>query len=168
VVFGVDGSVLGSAVNIDLALQAILPNQPGFRGPLPSSYTIDRSIVRYKNASGATEISETTIGIAGFDTALAPPPQVSLLVQKISGLAGRKNRGRMYFPAPNEAVIDAGGNWIGGSLATWQADMNQFYADLVASSIPMVILHDDPADTPTPVSSLNVSPLVATQRRRLR
>lgn len=168
VVFGGDGSVLGSASNIDLALQAVLVNVGGFISMVPSADSIGDVTVRYTTSPGVTEISESTLAAPGLAGGTPPPPQVCTLIQKVSGLAGRKNRGRMYLPAVDEGQIGTDGIYLAATLGPLQTFATQFLADLSSSSIPMAILHTSPADTPTPVSSLNVSAKVATQRRRLR
>lgn len=167
-VIGVDNSVLGSASDLDLAFQAILANGPGFQGLLPNTVTISKIIARYSPSLGVVEISESNPNIVGFDGSAPPPPQVATLFQKISGLAGRKNRGRMYLPAIQEGSIDGGGFYSGPALSALQSRSDTFLSDCAGSSVPMVILHTSPADTPTPVVSLNAQSKVATQRRRLR
>lgn len=77
------------------------------------------------------EVRQVTGGLAAFDLAIAEfgtnsgvdqlPPQVSPLVSWRTGLAGRRNRGRTYLPAPPENVQDAGALTSGfvSSITTW-------------------------------------------------
>lgn len=102
--------------------------------------------------------------------ALNPPsPNVSVLIRKISGLSGKKHRGRLYLPPFNETEADID---VNGLMTTTQTDIITGWAEgmrgnLEGSGFPMVILHHG-AGAPTAVSALSCERLVATQRRRLR
>ncbi|MQB02229.1 MAG: hypothetical protein GEU78_18625 [Actinobacteria bacterium] len=94
-------------------------------------------------------------------------PNVSVLVQKQTGLAGRRNRGRMYVPGIQAGGIGDDGVIDATQLTSWQAAADVWF-DAADAILPLVILHETPPDTATPVLSLSVQALVATQRRRLR
>jgi len=118
------------------------------------------------NATGAS--AEVAFGDVGGSASLGWTPQVSVLVQKRSNtFGGRKNRGRMYVPGYPEDTANQSG-LITGSLAGLQAEYDAFLAALSASGLPMVILHNELADTPTVVDVLEVQSTIATQRRRVR
>lgn len=168
VVFGVDGSTLLSASAISSALDAVLATANGFRNMLPAEVTITEFTTRFRSSPNVVEIDTSVLNLPGILVGPNPPPQVAFLFQKRSGLAGRTNRGRMYVPAASEAEIDSGGTLSSALITNAQGGANNFLADLAASSIPMVILHTNPAETPTAVSALTLSPKVATQRRRVR
>lgn len=168
VVFGVDGTTLGSATNIDAALQAIFPNAGGWREMYNLDVTLTKATTRYRSGVSTVEIVESAYSLAGIRGGGMAPPNVATLITKQTGLAGRKNRGRMYMTPLTDGVISTAGIITPADQALVQAGATQFLADLAASSIPMVILHTSPADTPTPVNSLVVASKVATQRRRLR
>jgi hypothetical protein len=100
-----------------------------------------------------------------------PPPNCSLLVRKNTGRAGRKERGRMYWPLFSilDADVDDTGiidptvlGVITGNIADFkeQLDLSPFVDDIV-------LLHES-AETPTVVISWGVESLLGTQRRRLR
>jgi hypothetical protein len=100
-----------------------------------------------------------------------PPPNCSLLVRKNTGRAGRKERGRMYWPLISvlDADVDDTGiidptvlGVIAGNVADFkeQLDLSPFVDDIV-------LLHES-AETPTVVISWGVESLLGTQRRRLR
>jgi hypothetical protein len=127
---------------------------------------------------GPIEVSlGTTAGdLSGVGTESGPggsvitslPPSVAVLVNKITALGGRQNRGRMYWPwAAAETSVDEAGVWDPAAVANFQSALFTFLAALDTASCPMVILHAD-GSTPTPVTQLNVQGLLATQRRRLR
>lgn len=129
---------------------------------------VDVTNIRVKfgpNTSGPSVDRPVTLG-GNLVTAQAPP-NVALLVQKATGLGGKKGRGRLYLPGIPEVEIDQGGNISGSYFASCQTAWNGFYNDLVAADIPMVLLHTGSSD-PTAVTELVVSALAATQRRRLR
>lgn len=115
------------------------------------------------NSTGAM----SDLGYVAVGTATGTPasPAVAALISKITGLGGREGRGRMFFPGLSETSVDVGGVWL--AQASHQAACSDFLADLEASGTPMVLLHNS-GTSPTPVTSLNVSPTLATQRRRQR
>lgn len=113
----------------------------------------------------------------GSEGAAMLPPNVALLVKKLSSTGGRRGRGRLYIPwVTQEAAVDDVGVLDGGSLSARQDAAEDWLVDLQAGttgtySTPMVILHDSsgagPEPAPSVVTSLLVDPMVATQRRRL-
>jgi len=117
-------------------------------------------------ASGELESGLHVEDRAGSQAGEGAPPQVALLIQKITGLAGRKNRGRMYVPGV--IATTQGGGWGGTFISDTQGRANTFFTALGTASADMVILHNNQLDTPTPVTGLNVVALSATQRRRIR
>ena len=120
---------------------------------------------------------EETRTPADVDRVLAPEngtvsgdpmtPQVAYLVKKLTALGGRRNRGRFYLPGVVESKVDGAGNVLGAFQTTIQTSMDDFMTDTGAADIGVVILHSD-GGTPTDVTSLQVEPKVATQRRRLK
>ena len=107
--------------------------------------------------------------ITGTQSILPPSSNCSILVKKTSGLVGKKNRGRMYVPPFNitEADIDPKGIITPAERDAMQFFYDNMLGDLAGADLPMVILHHE-AGTPTPVTSLLVEGLLATQRRRMR
>lgn len=100
-----------------------------------------------------------------------PPPNTSLLVRKNTGRAGRKERGRMYWPLIS--VLDADLDDVGiinptvlGVIAGNVADFKE-QLDLSPFVDSLVLLHES-NEVPTEVISWGVEAMVGTQRRRLR
>lgn len=117
------------------------------------------------NATGAFgDASATGLGTAGGDTS---PPNVALLIKKLTAIGGRQGVGRMYLPCIAENRTDAGGGITATLINAANTAFSSFRAALIAEDINMVLLHND-ALAPTPVTSLVVQGLAATQRRRLR
>lgn len=94
------------------------------------------------------------------------PPQVALLVQKLTGLAGKRRRGRMYIPGAT-GVLETGA-FSAAAQAANTAAANTFLSTLNTSTVDMYLLHSLVGDSPNAVTSLVANPLSATQRRRIR
>ena len=110
--------------------------------------------------------------LAGTTVSECLPPNCAFLVRKGTALAGRKGRGRMFFPPMLVGEGGVGSNGvISGNIIEPQTRLNLFRADLIDGGFPMVLLHKDEGINtvaPTPVTSLSMQMLLATQRRRLR
>lgn len=117
--------------------------------------------------------------VNGSNATAMSPPQVCALVKKTSGVGGRKNRGRTYYPYMLQTnAINETGTISAGTIAAFQASLNTFVTALTADGIPMVIANKT-FNTPLPphhvtaitagptVTGYQLEPLVATQRRRL-
>ncbi len=102
------------------------------------------------------------------------PQNCAFLLHKRSGLGGRKNRGRMYLPGVNEALVDDKGLMSTTAINGVNAAAAATLADIIAIEgvERMVILHTQPlgpvGTVPTPVTTLLLDPVLGTQRRRLR
>lgn len=113
----------------------------------------------------------------GTGTNASLPQNCALLVQKRTGLGGRKGRGRFFMPpvrldegsvAPNGQIDSAAVTVEQGLWDTWMG-----HADGSGGQYRIVILHHDnpvvgPVPAPTNILSLVVENLIGTQRRRLR
>lgn len=114
------------------------------------------------------EANERAVGLNGSVEGEASPPATSVLVQKRTGLVGRQNKGRMYWPfVCQDAQVDNGGNIFTGHLADLQLAATDLYDRAEADWGGMFLFHSGSSD-PTPITSLVVSPTLATQRRRQR
>jgi hypothetical protein len=128
--------------------------------------------------TGASALhSAPVVGGLNFDSSA---PNTSWLITKNTELGGRRGRGRMYVPGVPELSIDNGGVLESSYFTAQQTAVNAWLAALIAAgSIDFLVLEHEPAapgtqnpspqpSLPSVVSSLTVSGLVATQRRRLR
>jgi len=120
--------------------------------------------------SGGGEIADlvlSTVGAGGSDTRV--PLTLSAVLQIKTGLAGRKNRGRIY-------VCGITCNWLASGIfnptnvASMQGWANTIKARWITSNVGgwnLVLLgkNDNPADART-VNDLQVRSLPGTQRRR--
>lgn len=140
--------------------------------PLVDACTTDVTLatleIRWQAAAGDAVLISRTLNTGGGDPAPAIPPQVCYLLQKVTGFAGRKNRGRMYLPGVAEPSVAASGQVTIGKLTELAALAAAALSNWGTNGADLVILHTDPADTPRPVVEMPPSNRVATQRRRLR
>lgn len=107
------------------------------------------------------------------------PQNCALLVRKNTNKGGRRNKGRFFVPLiVGETTVNSVGMIETSEVIYFQGLANAFQASLaedadpVIPSTPMVVLHHSEgvstAPSPTPVSSLQVDGVIATQRRRMR
>jgi hypothetical protein len=100
------------------------------------------------------------------------PPNTSMLVKKTTLFAGRKFRGRMYFPLISlvEADVDNVGNIDSTVRGVIQASVNDWLTQ-TSVTVPNFegfrLLHEG-ITPPTAIETFVVESMVATQRRRLR
>lgn len=123
-------------------------------------------------------IVEYSVGTTGSGSGGYLPQNNALLIQKVTGLPGRRNKGRMYVPLIlPEAQVDNVGVIDASTVTAFNTSLETFYDLLTdptegAVAAPPVILHSTTSGgnevTPTPISSFQVSNVIATQRRRLR
>jgi hypothetical protein len=118
------------------------------------------------NDTGAQ--AEVASGQPGTAAVSGVPPNVALLVNKVTAVGGRKGRGRMFVPGILEANVDAGGIISGGSISTYITACVNFLTDLTTSGRTMVLLHADAATPPYDLVSLSPSTKVGTLKGRLR
>src|SRR3970282_348748 len=131
-------------------------------GPL----VVTKVSVREKEG-GVIRTDEYALSTATGSPGLLPlPPNNAVLIRKVSTVSGRHGNGRMYVPAMIETEVDSNGLISAASLANIQAGATGMLGDMIANSIDMVILHDDPLLPAYTVTALQVQPLIATQRRR--
>jgi hypothetical protein len=104
----------------------------------------------------------------------ATPSNTAVLLQKRTGLRGRRNRGRMYIPGPPDGLLDARGQINAFELVTYQQSAANFHAAIEAFGgvVDAMLFHTtgpaEPGVPPTKITSLTVASVAATQRRRMR
>lgn len=131
-----------------------------------------------RSSSGSPPYStfESPRNVAGVGGANILPPNCALLVRKRTSVAGRRNRGRMYFPMLSvvETAVDQVGALAADSQVDLQTRLNTLYNALDSAGLSPVILHSDtpgqvtPVPAPTAIAEFVIQPRIATQRRRLR
>jgi hypothetical protein len=128
--------------------------------------------VYVKNGPNATGPDGTsTANIVGTLGDSPATPNMALLVRKNTAGGGRRGRGRLYWPGLPESYLDQAGNILAAAITSWQTAMTGLFDDAAASFLPLVLLHAPGATTtpePTPLTSLSVQSVAATQRLRMR
>lgn len=115
-----------------------------------------------------TSSGEDNVFDAGGRSGATSPPNVSSLIQKRSASRGRENHGRFYWPGLlNDTEVADDGTIEGTRYSNLSASWNLIFDALVEDDIQPVILHNS-ASVPTPITAFNYSPVIATQRRRLK
>jgi hypothetical protein len=134
-----------------------------------SNEWVFRNLSLLYNNAGSFEVFDALFNRTGTIVSSSMPPNCALLIKKVTGLAGRANRGRMYMPpfSLSEGSIDKL-----GAMAQAVADVVTSFAQsartqMIANGHDPVILHHSAA-TPTPIIDLVCETTIATQRRRLR
>lgn len=138
---------------------------------LDATVTASQFVVRVGH-----ELTDPTVGLATNSTVggsghNSPPVNVAVLLMKRTSRGGRKGRGRMYMPWwVDESIVDPVGTINSPWTTNLQGAATAYLALLLAAGIPMQLMHRGPTastDTPNQVTSLVLSPIVATQRKRL-
>lgn len=111
---------------------------------------------------------EGTSSLPGPRSDEVEAPAVAMLVQKRTGLGGRRNRGRNFWPFMlGQSDLTEAGALLPIPLADSQTAAGSFLLALEAAGVPMVLLHRGSSDA-TDVIAYTVDPRAATQRRRQR
>lgn len=133
--------------------------------------------------NGDVHIEEVVESVVGTQGSAACPPQCALLVDKRTGLAGKSNRGRFFFPSCYliEGEVDDAGIISGAVIAGHLATLEAWHAELIVDETVPYLLHqfgtyingDGETVTvaeraPTPITAFIPSAKIATQRNRLR
>jgi hypothetical protein len=100
------------------------------------------------------------------------------MIHKRTGNGGRHNRGRIYYPCVREGDADDLGRLLAGVVTAWNTSANTYISSCndIAGVEGLVLLHSIPEEgvntgvvrAPTRITTMNIDPVIATQRRRLR
>lgn len=124
------------------------------------------TIVKYgpNDVGPVFEYSEV---ISGSVSGNGTPPNTAILVQKVTALGGRRNRGRIYLPA----VTNYAGTEQGQLPAPIVTDLNdrlETWQDALGAADYLTYLFHSGSSDPTIISTWRATSTYATQRRRLR
>lgn len=160
-----DPNLIGAAIGGSLAAAG------SFASRLDNAVVITGVRVSLGTDGGGDIVGWHPMALSGTGIFSPPPPNVAILVHKRTGRGGRRGRGRMYLPwYVSEADIDEMGKLTGATLTATQNAMNTWRSALASAQMPMVLLHNAGVTSPGPpdvVTTLQVDPMVGTQRRRL-
>jgi len=167
-IFAVDPTIAGSTpAGILAGMNTVLATDDFLMQQLADDYVMDRIRIVVKSDGGPDAVTEQPLMLPGGGSGTPITSQVAVLVKKVTGFAGRAFTGRFFIPGLEEGNVDEN-NLINGTVLTnMQTSADDFLAAVEAEVGPMVIDHTAAIDS-TPVTSLLVDQLVATQRRRLR
>lgn len=123
---------------------------------------------------GDLEYVSATNAAGTLASASAQMPQnCCVLIQKRTGTPGRRGRGRMYWPGLVESEVDGVGTILASTVTRLTTMLNSWKATITASPQlgQPVLLHQEgitPTPGPSTITQFSISPVLATQRRRLR
>jgi hypothetical protein len=130
-----------------------------------------KATAMFHASSGDMIAYESTAGaIGGSAGADMMPLNVSVIVNKRTGIAGRKYRGRFLFGGfPLTWAVGANPNELDTTVLTGQqAVWDAFYAACIAVGCVPVLLHQAPATTSTQITDFIVRALVGNVKKRIR
>ena len=167
-IFAVDPTVAGSSPTAILAgMNTVLGTDDFLMQQVADDYVMDRIRIVVKSDGGPDAVAEQALNLPGGGAGTPITSQVAILVKKVTGFAGRAFAGRFYVPGLEEGNVDADNLIAGAVLTNMQTSADDFLSAIEGNVGTMVIDHAAAIDS-TPVVSLLVDQLVATQRRRLR
>jgi hypothetical protein len=143
----------------------------------PSQY--DSSLTQVQtyvllNTGGVLTSDLSTVAAVGTATFNTPSPGTSIVILRRTAMAGRQYRGHIALPAGfiDETEVNEAGFLLPGTVTSIQTKASFTLGRMTTLLVPMVLLHSPPLSGPLPaptaVTSLSVTNLVGSQRRRLR
>jgi hypothetical protein len=147
--------------------------QTSFRALAASQYQLVGGHILTGNDGGSIRYDSSITPLAGTAASASIPQNTAYLAKKSSASGGRRNRGRMYIPGLAAGGVGTAGVVPPATITT----VNTALARLMPGGSvhtafgflgSPVILHQSGSQTPTVITDLSCSNLVATQRRRLR
>jgi hypothetical protein len=167
-----------SVQNLANMLQTEFVNnlQPGF----DVEVTIGPTSVTLGDGTNVPQVAiSNNSNVPGLRPINSLPPNNNFLVKKQTGFAGRKNRGRNFFPwSCDEANVSEVGIAVPAEVNAQQTRVDNWRISLTAALLPLVIANRQ-FSSPVPprhvtaitgtkfVQSMVVESLVGSQRRRL-
>jgi hypothetical protein len=100
----------------------------------------------------------------------ATPPNVSLLVHKVTDMGGRQGRGRMFIPGFREDRVSGEGIVQASDVTSINTALTTFFDGMETADLRLALLRSEgsPITAPELLTGLQLDTRVATQRRRLR
>lgn len=166
---GANGALANAAAVNALWRSALTSSssKPYFASQFPSAYQIVE-MKTLMNIGGFLFTDVNSAAITGTNVADPASMNTAMLINKVTGIAGRKYRGRMFTPVPTgESTITVAGLFDSTVVSVWNGKWANVLTDLVAGGLTPVLLHTD-ASTPTPITGFTVTQKVGTIGRRIR
>lgn len=158
----IDGSFSGPTAAA-AARTALMANLGAY---ISSNVTLLSTTIKVGPTETGPFFTDST-SVAGTGSATTVPPNVAVLVNKVTASGGRKGRGRMFVPGIPEQDVNPNGTYATGVAAAWNTKLEDYRDDLIFAELIPVVLHND-ATPPTAITALVLAPLVGTIKQRLR
>lgn len=153
-------------------VEALFWNSDSFGGLVWEGWVSQGCLVKVGTSDPSEPLTyQAPPGATGEGTASPSSPQVSVLYKKLTNRGGRRGRGRMYIPGPQEAWVNGAGQLEPDGITAYTDAGDTFFGNVTAVDgfVDPVLLHTTVADgDPNVLTSFTLETLVATQRRRLR
>lgn len=167
ITFGIEvnTAVEGSAVAVRNAYDTAV------NGRMDSNVTQREVRVEVGQDGGDPIIDIATSSVPGGRSGASTTAALAVLVNKRTGLGGRRNAGRNFWPwMIADTEVSETGIITPAVVVSLQSIFTNFLTALDANDVPMVLLHRSggitPAGDPTPVTAMVVDNVISTQRRR--
>jgi hypothetical protein len=116
---------------------------------------------------GTAAATITPVNITGTNTEDPVPDSIAAIVTLRTGLAGRSNRGRMYWPGMGVDMLSGDGYTLDSSFITgFQSAVDSWHSAMSGTSETLGVL-SRALSSFREVTSLEVRRTIGTQRRRL-
>lgn len=146
-----------------------------FRARMDSGVTLRnaRAVVGQDGADPL--VFDSTLSTPGAGGRESTAPALALMLDKRTGIGGRRNRGRMYFPwAVADSEVSEQGAVASAALNNWSSACVTFMQEMTAvgSSVGThlfdfpALLHSDVEAVPTEITSMVPNPVIRTQKQR--
>lgn len=141
---------------------------------MASGYTFLGVDVTQETPSGP-QLGSSRLSVAGSMTTNTLPPNSAMLIKKFTTMGGRRGRGRAFIPPLHflESDVDQVGNIAAGNVSLIEGYYNAALTLWEATIFKPYLFHEEPEGAggtyaPSHITSISISGLLATQRRRLR
>ena len=144
-------------------------------GRMHESMALERVLIAVGQPDGtAPTVSSSLPAANGTRDSANVPINCAVIINKTTGLPGRKGRGRMFLPgmlSEGEAGLSGELNgttrtWFNGTFSDMYTALNEGTEEM--SPIPPVLLHSDPDVEPTALLAFTCASVVGTMRKRIR
>lgn len=118
------------------------------------------------DAAGKHNVAQarSAVAIAGTGAGNPLDQRACVVVGLRTAVPTRAGRGRMYWPAPDDANLDSDGLLLAATASNISAEMATDLATMAGTAQP--VIYHRALNTFTPISTVTVSLVVGTQRRR--
>lgn len=162
-------SIIQAATAVQAVADAILPPTIG-----NDAVVTDVILEKLSSATGVVQLSTVGVGArpVGTGGANSVPDQVAPVVQKFTGLAGPRNRGRVYWPFIPTASLSADGELSGAAAVALTAAAGNLFGGqsftVGGASITVVphLFHRTPIFGTTEILAFFCVGKLGTQKRR--